>query len=304
MQQQHLSQRTKKYFNCQANCAHAWAHQLYDEGHASNFYFEGPVIYSYGYHFPIAVLDGHNVFFTLQSRSLTTTLHKNITLSAVSHKNIVYVEELPQTGDVTSELFKKENLDCWIAQIEMALNEYEKYPRRRSLLSQTETALSRLTRFAEVMGVTLDPTLQQLLNSPSIEALRQFKQEEKRKQQREERKRIANARRKYNKEITEWKAGRIETFDHSAPGIDANLAYLRLNTDQTIIQTSKGIRLSIEKGYDTWRFIKAALAKNAMNFNYHIDGFKVTSVTPDFFTVGCHKIPMNEVNEIAKRLDW
>ncbi|MFT4093508.1 MAG: hypothetical protein QM640_07695 [Niabella sp.] len=56
--------------------------------------------------------------------------------------------------------------------------------------------------------------------------------------------------------------------------------------------------------FDTWRFIKAALAKNATSFNYHIDGFKVTAVTPDFFTVGCHKIPMSEVNEIAKRLDW
>lgn len=304
MQQQHLSQHTRKHFNTQEDCAHAWAHQLYDEGSASNFYFEGPVIYSYGSHFPIAVLDGHNVFFTLQSRSVTTALHKNITLSAVSHKNIIYVEDLFSNGDVTSDLFKKKNLDCWIAQIESTLNEYEKHPRRRSLLSQAETILSRLTNFMEVTGIRPDTKLYQLLNSPFIQTLQQFRQEEERKQQQQSGKRANLAKRKYYKEVTEWKAGKITTFNRTAPGIDTNLAYLRLNPEKTVIETSKGITLSLEKGYDAWRFIKEALKSNTGSFDYHIEGFMVTDITPDFFTVGCHKIPMSEVTEIASRLDW
>lgn len=57
--------------------AHIWAHQRQDEARNSggNFYFNGPTIYSYGGHFPIASLSGKHpnvVYFTTRGYSNTT----------------------------------------------------------------------------------------------------------------------------------------------------------------------------------------------------------------------------------------
>lgn len=297
-------QNSSKHFNNQADCAHAWAHQLYTEGKTSNFYFDGSVIYSYGEHFPIAVQDGHNVFFTLQSYSPTTAQHKSIVLAAISHKNVIYVEELPSNGNASNDFFKNRNISCWIAQIEMALNDYERHPRRKSLLSKADTALSRLTRFIEALGITPDETLQQLLTAPSIQNLQQFKQERERKQWQRERNKIAQAKKKYTKNIAEWKAEQIRTFDHSGPGIDSNLAYLRLRADDTVIETSKGIKVPTEAGRTLWQVVQQVLTGDIQNYSRHIEGYKVTGISGQFLTVGCHKIPMTEVTEIVSRLGW
>jgi hypothetical protein len=44
----------KKVFSSHASLAHAWANQTHEIGKASAMFFDGPVIYSYGYHYEIA----------------------------------------------------------------------------------------------------------------------------------------------------------------------------------------------------------------------------------------------------------
>ena len=46
----------KKVFSSHASLSHAWANQTHEIGKASAMFFEGPVIYSYGYHYEIARL--------------------------------------------------------------------------------------------------------------------------------------------------------------------------------------------------------------------------------------------------------
>jgi hypothetical protein len=64
--------------------AHVWAQQSQQEGRSANgnFYFDGPTIYSYGSHFPIAsfvndVRGERVVLFTTESYSNTTAGHKS-----------------------------------------------------------------------------------------------------------------------------------------------------------------------------------------------------------------------------------
>ena len=44
----------KKVFSSHASLSHAWANQTHEIGKASAMFFEGPVIYSWGYHYEIA----------------------------------------------------------------------------------------------------------------------------------------------------------------------------------------------------------------------------------------------------------
>ena len=69
---------------------HLWAHQSQDEARNStgSFYFEGPTIYSYGSHFPIArhVTNGRGeraILFTTAHHSVTTSGHCSAVVRAI-----------------------------------------------------------------------------------------------------------------------------------------------------------------------------------------------------------------------------
>ena len=78
--------------------AHLWAHQSQSEARSGNgnLYFEGPTIYSYGSHFPIARhITNHRgeraVLFTTQDYSITTSGHKSRAWSACHHMTVFHV---------------------------------------------------------------------------------------------------------------------------------------------------------------------------------------------------------------------
>ena len=85
--------RTRESFGSHENLAHIWASQSYPRGHSSDrrMSFEGETIYSFGRHFPMAMLftgrDG--LEYSLQNSdgySTTTAKHKGIMRRAVTHK--------------------------------------------------------------------------------------------------------------------------------------------------------------------------------------------------------------------------
>lgn len=79
--------------------AHKWAHQTNTRGTGSSFFYEGPVIYSYGHHFPVARIvrpkkGAPFVLFTSRGYSQTTARHKSLALSACSHMPVYFVADV------------------------------------------------------------------------------------------------------------------------------------------------------------------------------------------------------------------
>lgn len=74
-----------------AELFHRWAHQVKPKGKSGNVFYEGPILYSYGHHFPLAVLtdkihDGKQVcLVNARSYSTTTVRHKSYAVRASSH---------------------------------------------------------------------------------------------------------------------------------------------------------------------------------------------------------------------------
>ena len=76
--------------------AHVWAQREKESGSASNMFFEGDIIYSYGYHFPMAKhVDDDTVLYTSKGYSVTTSKHLNHVIRAIIHKTVFTVPFLP-----------------------------------------------------------------------------------------------------------------------------------------------------------------------------------------------------------------
>lgn len=76
--------------------SHIWANQSRPSASASNFYFEGPILYSYGHHFKvgqIADIEGQRVALLNPGRySVTTSRHCQLAASASCHLRQVFLD--------------------------------------------------------------------------------------------------------------------------------------------------------------------------------------------------------------------
>jgi len=285
-------------------CAHAWAHQLSDAGHASNLFFTGATIYSYGSHFPIATLDGERVFFTTEGYSNSTGKHKSRVRSAISHLKIIFVKHVPLSSDPAFEdSFIRKNIEDWISEIQQLLSTFERYPRRRSLQQEIDAIISRLRTFVSELEVTPDHKLLKVLNHPSLAAIAELNKARAKKEADVEKKRLALLSKLFAVALDAWRSDVINKGSLYNPE-DPNLAYLRWNERTSSIETSKGIEVPIEVAKKCYDFLQSQLPKGCSSCNFSLLGFRVTSVAPEFLTVGCHKIPMAEISSIAALLGW
>lgn len=67
-----------------------FAAQKKSAGKGSSFYYEGNVLYSYGPHFPVAVIRGTRAFFNSDGYSPTTSRHKSYAQSALQSAGYVF----------------------------------------------------------------------------------------------------------------------------------------------------------------------------------------------------------------------
>lgn len=94
-----------------AQVAHAWAAQRKESGKGSSFYFDGPTIYSYGRHFPIATFTDHTakdgrriVLFTVRGYSNTTAKHISLARGALYGLGVRVIECRDVDGNASSNL--------------------------------------------------------------------------------------------------------------------------------------------------------------------------------------------------------
>lgn len=293
-----------KRYTDHSSCAHAWAHQLNDEGQASNLFFYNSTIYSYGTHFPIATIDGQRVFFTDQSYSKSTSKHKCRVRSAISHLEIIYVQYVPTQDHISDgEYFINKNINYWISEITRAEDDFQRNPRKTSLQKDIDDQLHKLKRFVSAIEIVPNKELKAILDSPSLKAISAYRNAEKRNVEKAEKKRKAKQLVTFKQSLADWRTGKIQRLSQTHP-IDANLSYLRLNLEQQIIETSKNVPVPLEVAKRFYKFILNVLPAGCTDCRYSILDFKVKSITTGSIVVGCHTIPMTEINQVAALLGW
>ena len=261
---------------------HVYAQQSQHYGRSANMFFEGTELYSYGKHYLLAeFIDNETVLINDTGYSNTTSKHISLAISATSHKRQFFVKETDLTevyNTITDYLQKlpkarvnKEYYLKVIFKLFKSLNEYLEYTKRK-------TKVSKLKEYKELKKIVsrLEIDKEQILLEVAEQNKKRYqRQQEKQKEQ------IQNFR------IHE------KNYLHNLPQ-----SLLRLSLDKTNVETSKGVKIEVKKAKVLYKLIEAG--KDIKGFK--LDYYTVIGIKDNILKIGCHNIPLQEVNTIGKQL--
>ena len=261
---------------------HVYAQQLQHYGRSTNMFFEGTELYSYGKHYLLAeFIDNETVLINDTGYSNTTSKHISLAISATSHKRQFFITETDLNevyNTITSYLQKlpkarvnKEYYLKVILKLFKTLNEYLEY-------TETKAKVSKLPKYKELQ------TIVERLETDKESILKEVAELNKRKAQREKE--------KQKEQIELWRNHEIRYLNKSAKSL------LRLSLDKKQIETSGGVNIETKKAKVLYKLIEAG--KDIKGFK--LDYYTVLGIKDNILKIGCHNIPLNEVNTIGKQI--
>ena len=292
---------------------HLWAHQTQYHAKAGNIFFNGPTIFSYGHHFPMAriVESGKGkhkgekaVLFTTRTYSVSTAKHLSYTHRAIPAGMAVFNVPLEDRATQDTELFKTYADRLEAALLDAARPRVKQAPR----LAQAQSIAEEGNRFAEFFG------LRKRLNLPAdfsqaVEAARikQGRENAKRAKAREAAELVAleqakeRARKFQEEQLPEWLNGARTSLPFH------DFAYLRRGGEE--VETSHGARFPIEHAKRAYRLLAKLVAKReeyrANGHTIRVGHYGIDSLSADgMVRAGCHKLLWAEIERFAKLMKW
>lgn len=300
----------KTKFN-NSELSHIWANQTQSHGKGSNMFFENETIYSYGYHFIIAKYvtnkEGQKCIF-LNQRSYSNSTNKQQSLVFRSIPENVTFYRVVSFDDIQGTRAHKDNLTHYINEAEklqgltIRANKL-KMGYLNQLNSQMDIfnkyclffSLNDLEQFNPIFGngLSLSERFDKLTEWVKIYENSNELLEWSIKQTENEKKAKIKAIEKAKESIELFRQFKISS-------IYANLGHylLRYNKETQMIETSGGVKM--------YRpiFIKAynRLINNELTKGQHVGDFVYNGIENEIVSVGCHKIPMTEIQSIVSVL--
>lgn len=254
---------------------------------AGNIFFDGGKLYSYGRHYTIAkYLDEHTLLFSTCSYSNSTNKHLSIARSALSHKRLIFV---PDAG--ASFL---SNCNSWRREALMIKDKLAVARKPEKYISQLDHILGQAQIYADVIGMQLTAELMDALSHEVTDEQCQAVRDR------------AKADRERNKQVFAERLKRWRDFDLFGNLYGSDKVYLRVRPNE-YIETSKGVKMDIADAKALYLKIKEVLSLNCpdeLRGQRILKLFRVTSLTDKQFVVGCHTIPMEEIEKVATELKW
>lgn len=308
----------KKVFS-KSELPHIWAAQWQDSGRTSNgsFYFEGRTIYSYGSHFPIATIDVETVFFTLNSYSNTTAKHISKTRAAVSHKNFIYVWEVPTGNFDYLTTTHEANLNAWKRELSAVVAELGN-KRIRDIGSRVNNAgriIAQIETYCQYFKLPIkDKELKKLIATAKNPQFVEMARAAAEKQAAAHERKVKEAARAYDTYIEMWrermdeeikelpdnKKSLINFYENQA----AAYTRLRFNPDTERLETSKGIEIPAEIAKRAYFALNGCLDSSCNGLSIPVLNYTITETGSDYIKAGCHTIPKSDVQYIANILNW
>jgi hypothetical protein len=330
--------RIKYVFRNIDEIVHLWAHQSQEEARCRNAYFEKETIYSYGRHFPIARIYTKNkgkknekkvVFFTLDTYSSTTAQHISSTRSACSHMEKIYMKHvITGYGDPAEDIYAHEqNFKYWHRTIEDYLDKFSRArDAKESYLGYARRTAEEAKLYITFLGIKPDKRLKalfKLLNDPKWEnEITEYKERTAARlsdpllQEKREKARLAREKalqKQFTEQIQKWR--NFEAYNpYRLPGQHRHYHtpslpdLLRYKESEQRVETSQGVQVPIEIAHRFYRQIKIVLSRGGCLSEdacaEKILNYSVQEITAEHIRVGCHRIPMTEVEAIANQLKW
>ena len=270
---------------------HIFANQTQEIGDASNLFFRGNKIYSYGYHYLLGeFVDAKTIVLNNKSYSNSTSKHLSLLRSAIpegikiywtddieighAHRRIKRYFDALVASKTKGAYFKNQILFTW-----ENLNEFIKYRKDKNTPKDI--------RYKEIKKIVKQVTQE---GNKFTEMIKQQKEAYKKRQNAQ----IKKAIQLEKEDLQKFLNYEINYLYNNY----SNLSYLRIDKDGKDIETSKGVR--IRKG-------EAIILYKKILENQPIEGGKISHYTingikDSNLVVGCHTIPLTEINRIGQTL--
>lgn len=293
--------------------SHVWANQTQSHGKGSSMFFENETIYSYGYHFIIAKYlqnkEGQKcVFFNDRNYSNTTNKHQNLVRRAIPYGLPVFHVKSFFNEIEYSASTHKDNLTNYIEKAEEAKNKAIKANKNKMYyLQSVKNSLDNFDEYCQFFNITDLAQFNPILGH-GLSVAERFNRintwyldfvvsdDLKRWQQKQE-----ENRKKAEIKAFEDAKEKIEAFrQFKISSVYANIGHylLRYNKETQNIETSGGVKMH------GLIFLKAynRLINNELKTGQHVGDFVFNGVENDIVSVGCHKIPMSEIQNVVSLL--
>lgn len=304
--------RIKTVLGNKNDVAHAWANQTAEElndntergerGRQSHWriFFQGPTIFSYGRHFPMATFFQRKgkpqvVLFTTQTHSVTTAQHLHVTRGAISGVQVIYCKEVLEAA----QGIHGNNLEAFEAKAKAAALQLPKCRKPERYLQAIAHQLELATAYAEYFNLKIGKYkhLQIKSKDGGIEATaKEIAGIKRAKAVKAKREAEAAA-----LSIEEFRAFRSRSVYYS------EYTFLRYQPNEKEIETSKGVRVAKDDAQKYYNRLKSLQFRyNSQGYlstndqGSEFQGFKLRNITEDHFEIGCHKIQFSELDRVAK----
>lgn len=270
---------------------HIFANQTQEIGDASNLFFRGNKIYSYGYHYLLGeFIDAKTIVINDSPYSNSTSKHCTLLWRAIPDGIKIHWTSNVDLQRATNRIkrdfdalvasktkgayYKREILSTW-----EKLNEFIKYRKDKNTPKDI--------RYKEIKNIVKQVTQE---GNKFTEMINQQKEVFKKRQKAQ----IKKAMELEKENLQKFLAYETNYLYNNY----SNLVYLRIDKDNKHIETSKGV--TITRG-------EAIILYKKILSNEPIQGGKISHYTingikDNNLIVGCHTIPLNEINRIGQIL--
>jgi hypothetical protein len=278
---------------------HLWYHET--QARARNgkntLYFQGPTIYSYGSHFPIARIVRHGgakaVLFTTRSYTNTTARHISYTRRAIPASAIVFRVEKP-TEAVTIETLKGKEKEA--AEAVAKSKHSRKY--KALHLSRAQDLLNEARSMASFFCLDYEVAAPEELDNLA-EKIEEARKEEAQRQREAAAKRLQEA----QEDLEAWKRHEIS---YTGKLHVLTFSYARIQENELV--TTKGARVPLEHVKKAAPIVRA-LIENGRTYKrnghtIHLGHYVLDEIKEDGTLIaGCHTFERAEVLRILDMVE-
>ena len=281
--------------------AHIWAQQNQQHGRASNMFFYGKSIYSYGEHYTLAKFQENGVvLINSESPSVSTSKHTSIVYSAIPKETATFM--VPCTGSEREKRNDLENVYYYAKNFHKSLEKASK-ARKYYAFHLTEAKRSKYTAIEYCETFDCEALLERFDFDFDFEAddvkekIKAIRiREAKRKAEK-----LAKLKAEMEEKVIAWREGK-KVWISSYPE-----TLLRLIDDGKTVETSKGAYFPTEQARQAIRFVKAVIKsgkawqRNGEQFklgNYQLDAVSTVGTV----RAGCHVVKFAEIEKMEGEL--
>lgn len=263
--------------------AHRFATGIGERCTGSHMFFEDNIIYSYGYHFPMAIKWNGKVLFNDDRYSVTTSTHQGYVLGACSHMDIVHCASLDDFDVRDNCRFIDKNLRLWEHEVDRLVSSMAVARKPEIWLDKILQVVDKVERFCELFDLAVPEAFYKFRVDEELEKARVAAKEMRKAAAAIEKKRQAEEIQKFHEFKTNW----------------VNLPYqiVRYREDKNRFETSMNVQIPYETGLEFYRKLRDGQLKVGDKVLYY-----TVNRVAETISIGCHTFKKSYLLEYGKQM--